>query len=70
MQQTVAGSIDKYDELQRLQATGRVNTLQRALEKMNTLLHDRGDMLRKSSHDLRGRRGFTNCEAFMRYAGC
>jgi signal transduction histidine kinase len=65
MQQTVAGSIDKYDELQRLQAASRVNTLQRALEKMNALLHDRGDMLRKSSHDLRGSVGIVYSAAML-----
>ncbi|MFD1140575.1 sensor histidine kinase [Larkinella insperata] len=50
----ILGSISKYDELQRLEATSRATSLQHALEHMNALSRHRGDLLRTSSHDLRG----------------
>lgn len=62
---TMRGSLQKYDELQRLQAASRVNTLERALEKMNALGHERGNMLRESSHDLRGSMGIVNSAATL-----
>jgi hypothetical protein len=54
MQQTIDGSLEKYDELQRLQAGSRAAALQQALDQMQELSLQRSDMLRTSSHDLRG----------------
>ncbi|MGA0555301.1 sensor histidine kinase [Larkinella sp. VNQ87] len=48
------GSVEQYVELQRLAAGGRVQTLQAALDKLNGLTRQRGDLLRTASHDLRG----------------
>jgi len=63
MQETISGSIQKYDELQRLQASNRANTLQGALDQMVELSRQRGDMLRTSAHDLRGGFGIINAAA-------
>jgi signal transduction histidine kinase len=65
MQETFTGSVQKYDELQRLHAAGRLNTLQGALERMNELVQLRGDILRKSSHDLRGSVGIVSSAASL-----
>ncbi|WP_353718333.1 HAMP domain-containing sensor histidine kinase [Dyadobacter sp. 676] len=54
LQETFTASVQKYDELQRLHAAGRLTTLESALETMNELARERGNILRKSSHDLRG----------------
>ncbi len=54
MGQTINGSAAKYDELQRLEAASRAGNLQRALDQMNELLRQRGEILRTSTHDLRG----------------
>lgn len=65
MQETISGSILKYDELQRLQATNRANTMQGALDQMHALSEQRGDMLRTSAHDLRGGFGIVNSAAHL-----
>ncbi|HEV7380404.1 MAG TPA: HAMP domain-containing sensor histidine kinase [Dyadobacter sp.] len=65
MQQTFTGSVHKYDELQRLHAAGRLNSLQGAVEKMNELTNARGQILRKSSHDLRGGVGIVSSAAAL-----
>ena len=54
MSEAINGSVQKYDELQRFEAASRTATLQQALEEMDELSHQRGNMLRSSSHDLRG----------------
>ena len=54
MQETINGSVTKYDQLQHLQAANRANTLQRALDQMAELSQQRGDILRTSAHDLQG----------------
>ncbi|MGV3559592.1 sensor histidine kinase [Larkinella arboricola] len=59
----VLGSISKYDELQRLEASSRAASLQHALEQMNALSRQRGDVLRTSSHDLRGGLGIIRSAA-------
>lgn len=47
------GSIEQYTELQRIAAGSRVETLQKALDELNELTRQRGDLLRTASHDLR-----------------
>ena len=63
MQEIISGSVAKYDELQRLQATNRANTLQQAVNQMQELSQQRGDILRESTHDLRGSFGIVNMAA-------
>lgn len=53
MNETIGGSITKYDELQRLEAANRAARLQEALQGMEDLSHQRGNLLRTTSHDLR-----------------
>jgi signal transduction histidine kinase len=65
MQETVVGSVQKYDELQRLQASSRAATLQNAVEQMQQLSLERSDMLRTSSHDLRGSIGIVTSAAVL-----
>lgn len=65
MNQITDGSAAKYDELQRLEATGRATSLQYSLEQMNALSRQRGDLLRASSHDLRGGFGIINSAAYL-----
>ncbi|GAB3784276.1 hypothetical protein GCM10028818_43630 [Spirosoma horti] len=65
MTETMHGSVKKYDELQRLEAANRVATLQQALNQMEELSRQRGDMLRTSSHDLKGSFGIINSAAYL-----
>ncbi|WP_031530843.1 sensor histidine kinase [Dyadobacter crusticola] len=65
MQETIDGSVQKYDELQRLQASSRAAALQSAIEQMQELSLQRDDMLRTSSHDLRGSFGIINSAAML-----
>lgn len=65
LQETFTGSVQKYDELQRLYAAGRLTTLESALDSMNELARGRGDILRKSSHDLRGSVGIASSAASL-----
>lgn len=65
MTETMHGSVKKYDELQRLEAANRVAALQQALDQMEDLSRQRGDMLRTSSHDLRGSFGIINSAAYL-----
>ena len=65
MSQTIMGSVDKYDELQRFDAVSRLATLQQALEQMEEVSQQRGEILRSSSHDLRGSFGIINTAAFL-----
>ena len=65
MQETINGSIQKYDDLQRLQATNRASTLQQAVSQMQALSQQRGDVLRESTHDLRGSFGIINSAAYL-----
>ncbi|GAB4017206.1 sensor histidine kinase [Spirosoma koreense] len=51
--ETIRGSITKHDELQRLEAANRVESLQQALQEMEELSRQRAELLRTSSHDLR-----------------
>ena len=65
MQETVDDSVQKYDELQCLQATNRVNSLQQAVDQMTELFQQWGDLLRESSHNLRGSFGLINSAAYL-----
>jgi signal transduction histidine kinase len=65
MSETINGSVQKYDELQRLEAANRATALQLAIEQMETISRQRGDMLRTSSHDLRSSFGIVNSAAFL-----
>ncbi len=51
---SISGSVGQYTELQRLDASNRVQLLQQALDDLNDLTRQRGDLLRTASHDLRG----------------
>jgi signal transduction histidine kinase len=50
----INGSVEQFTELQRMDATNRVQILQQALDDLNELTRQRGDLLRTASHDLRG----------------
>jgi signal transduction histidine kinase len=65
MNDTMQGSIDKHDELQRLQAADRASGLEQALEEMHQLSRERGDLLRASSHDLRSGVGLSMGAAYF-----
>jgi signal transduction histidine kinase len=51
---SMKGSIEQYTDLQRIAASSRVQTLENALEELNEVQRQRGDLLRTASHDLRG----------------
>ena len=65
MSEIIDGSVAKYDELQRLEATSRANALQYSLNQINELGRQRGDLLRTSSHDLRSGFGIINSAAYL-----
>ena len=65
MQLTVDGSVVKYDDQQRLEAAQRAAALQQALDQMEELSRQRGDMLRAASHDLRSSFGIVNSAAYL-----
>ncbi|MBO0937923.1 HAMP domain-containing histidine kinase [Fibrella sp. HMF5335] len=51
--EAIGGSIARYDEFQKAEATERALNLQRVLDNVNELGRQRGAMLRVASHDLR-----------------
>ncbi len=53
-QQISRASLEQYTDLQRGQAMSRVNTLEQALTHLTQVGQQRTDLLRHSSHDLRG----------------
>lgn len=59
MIQTMGGSVVKHDELQRLEAANRAASLEEALQEMEDISRQRGDLLRTSSHDLRSGLGLS-----------
>ncbi|GAB2524846.1 sensor histidine kinase [Spirosoma aerophilum] len=63
--QTIDGSVEQYTSLQQMAANERVYTLERALERLNDLTRQRSDLLRASSHDLRGSFGLINSAAYL-----
>lgn len=65
MQETIYGSLQRYDDLQRLQASSRAATLQQAVDQMQELSIQRSDMLRTSSHDLRGSFGLVSSATLL-----
>ncbi|MCX6215016.1 HAMP domain-containing sensor histidine kinase [Spirosoma sp.] len=65
MSETIDGSVQKYDELQRLEAANRASSLQKVIDQMTELSHVRGTMLRTTSHDLRGSFGIINSAAHL-----
>lgn len=70
MNETISGSVSKHDELQRLQAANRAASLEQALQDMQDLSRQRGDLLRTSSHDLRSGVGLSMGAAhFLRTDG-
>ncbi len=56
-EETIRGSVMEYALQQQIAATSRSAGLQRALDDLNQLGRDRGDILRKSSHDLKSNFG-------------
>ncbi|SOD79972.1 sensor histidine kinase [Spirosoma fluviale] len=65
MSETINGSVEKYDELQRLEAANRASSLQKAIDQMTELSRLRSTMLRTTSHDLRGSFGIINSAAYL-----
>ncbi|MVM28695.1 sensor histidine kinase [Spirosoma sp. HMF4905] len=65
MTETIDGSVQKYDEFQRLEAANRFSTLQQAFEQIQELSRQRGDLLRTSSHDLKSSFGIINSAASL-----
>jgi signal transduction histidine kinase len=65
MSETIQGSLQKADELQRLEAVSRAATLQQAVDQMQAISRQRGDLLRTSSHDLRGGFGIISSAAYL-----
>ncbi|MBD2702466.1 HAMP domain-containing histidine kinase [Spirosoma sp. BT702] len=65
MQEAMEGSVVKYDDLQRLEATQRSAALQQAVDKMTALSQERITILRTSAHDLQGGLGIINGAAYM-----
>ncbi|SFC87447.1 sensor histidine kinase [Spirosoma endophyticum] len=65
MNETIGGSISKHDELQRLEAANRAASLEQALQQMENLSRQRGDLLRTSSHDLRSGLGLSMGAAYL-----
>lgn len=63
--ETIEGSVQKYDELQRLEAANRANALQQAIDHMQTMARQRGDLLRTSSHDLKSSFGIISSAASL-----
>ncbi|MVM38096.1 sensor histidine kinase [Spirosoma sp. HMF3257] len=63
MDETINGSVQKYDEFQRLEAANRLSALQQALEQIQALSRQRGDLLRTTSHDLKSSFGIINSAA-------
>ncbi|GAA4398539.1 hypothetical protein GCM10023187_09320 [Nibrella viscosa] len=61
----IVGSIARYDELKQAEAAGRVYELEKALDQLNELTKQRGEMLRMASHDLRGTFGVVQGAAQM-----
>ncbi|GAA4470909.1 hypothetical protein GCM10023189_60460 [Nibrella saemangeumensis] len=61
----IAGSIARYDELKQAEAAGRVYELENALSQLNELTKQRGEVLRMASHDLRGSFGVVQGAARM-----
>ena len=56
-EETIRGSVTEYTIQQQIAAASRSAGLQRALDNLNQLGRDRGDILRKSSHDLKSNFG-------------
>ena len=63
--ETMAGSATEYDVQQQLTAASRSNGLQQALDQLNQLSRNRTDLLRTSSHDLKGTLGVIQGAAFL-----
>ena len=56
-EETIRGSVTEYAVQQQIAAASRSAGLQRALDDLNQLVRNRGDILRKSSHDLKSNFG-------------
>jgi signal transduction histidine kinase len=54
---TIEESVIQYFELQRQEAVGHVEDLERALAQIRELEQERGDLWRQAAHDLRGNLG-------------
>ena len=63
--ETVAGSTTEYNAQQQLTAANRSAGLQQALDQLNQLGRNRTDLLRTSSHDLKGTLGVIQGAAFL-----
>ncbi|WP_327488871.1 HAMP domain-containing sensor histidine kinase [Telluribacter sp.] len=65
LNENIEGSANRFDELERMEAASRAANLEIALQKLNELTRQRGDILRTSSHDLRGSMSVIQSTAFM-----
>ena len=63
--ETLAGSATEYEAQQQLAAANRSVGLQQALDQLNQLGRDRTDLLRASSHDLKGTFGVIQGATFL-----
>jgi signal transduction histidine kinase len=63
--QTIDASVEQYTALQQLAANNRALALEKALEGLNELTRQRGDLLRTASHDLRSSFGIIQSAATL-----
>ncbi|GAB4036698.1 hypothetical protein GCM10028809_49730 [Spirosoma gilvum] len=65
MLEVIQGSAAQFDELQRHEAAQRAAKLQQALESLNELSQQRGELLRTATHDLRSYYGLIRNAAWL-----
>ncbi|GAB3168763.1 hypothetical protein GCM10027291_17800 [Telluribacter humicola] len=65
MGDNIDGSASRFSELQHLEAASRAANLEKAMERLNELSRERDNILRTSSHDLRGSMSVIQSTAFM-----
>lgn len=65
MHEAIRGSAAKYNELQRQDASQQAANLQQALQALDELTRQRGELLRSASHDLRSHFSLLSGAAWM-----
>jgi signal transduction histidine kinase len=63
--EAIGGSVNQYSTLQKFEAASRAEGLQQALDQVNELVRQRGDLLRMASHDLYSSFGVIQGAAFI-----
>jgi signal transduction histidine kinase len=61
----ISSSIDEFYRLQSVEAEARANDLEAALNDVQTVARERGEVLREASHDLHGSLGIVQGAAFL-----